>query len=517
MHTYVHTLPCYGSIEDDPNSSRRPYACVSNRRFLFTFQAAPLRPGAGGPSRCAAPPTPPTRTTRPQPSSPHISRRPTPPTSPRTNPRTTSNHHSSNSPTHPTSSSTTSINGVVSPTATSPLSNTNNNNIRSTPTTPTRGVIKQLPTQVRSNSPLSPSENAVSVFTSSRADSPGSGIPRRIPFSTHRGTSPNNGGNFITGGALSRGISPSGSTSIPVIRNNASTRGTSPNCATSASPTTGSSRGVIYRGNSMSRGTSPNGASLLNNSNRGVSPSGANNNGMNMRGVSPCGLNFRGTSPNGSSSNNSSHPLTTNYRGNSPNGLNYRGYSPNGANNRRMSPIYAAGGTGISYRDPSPTTNVINNNTGIIPSSSRGTSPNSCNSSSNPRGSSPSGGFTNGTTPRGTSPNGSSSVRGTSPTGTSSFRGTSPGSRCSSTSGISEEVLRGRVRRAVRARLYLLHQPGPNSFSVGGDSPTHKYKVIIGPQVSTSIHTPSSLTTHIYLYIRFSYMIRITNGYLATS
>ncbi|KAG0725190.1 Mitogen-activated protein kinase kinase kinase 1 [Chionoecetes opilio] len=69
------------------------------------------------------------------------------------------------------------------------------------------------------------------------------------------------------------------------------------------------------------------------------------------------------------------------------------------------------------------------------------------------------------------------SPRGTSPRG----RGASPGSRAPP---ISEEVLRARVRRAFKARLYLLHQPGPNSFTVGGDSPTHKYKVIIGPQVS---------------------------------
>ena len=69
------------------------------------------------------------------------------------------------------------------------------------------------------------------------------------------------------------------------------------------------------------------------------------------------------------------------------------------------------------------------------------------------------------------------SPRGTSPRG----RGASPGSR---NSGISEETLKARVSRATKARLYLLHQPGPNSFTVAGDSPTHKYKVIIGPQVS---------------------------------
>lgn len=44
--------------------------------------------------------------------------------------------------------------------------------------------------------------------------------------------------------------------------------------------------------------------------------------------------------------------------------------------------------------------------------------------------------------------------------------------------------------RALRARLYLLHQPGPNSFTVGGDSPNHKYKVIIGPQSCSCGHGP---------------------------
>ncbi|XP_063888653.1 mitogen-activated protein kinase kinase kinase 1-like [Scylla paramamosain] len=75
------------------------------------------------------------------------------------------------------------------------------------------------------------------------------------------------------------------------------------------------------------------------------------------------------------------------------------------------------------------------------------------------------------------------SPRGTSPRG----RGTSPGSRGPP---ISEEALRARVRRALNARLYLLHQPGPNSFTVGGDSPTHKYKVIIGPQTCSCGHGP---------------------------
>ena len=39
------------------------------------------------------------------------------------------------------------------------------------------------------------------------------------------------------------------------------------------------------------------------------------------------------------------------------------------------------------------------------------------------------------------------------------------------------------VPKVQKARLYLLQQPGPNSFLIGGDSPDHKYKVIVGPQV----------------------------------
>ena len=47
----------------------------------------------------------------------------------------------------------------------------------------------------------------------------------------------------------------------------------------------------------------------------------------------------------------------------------------------------------------------------------------------------------------------------------------------------SAEVMQRRVAKVQKARLYLLQQMGPNSFMVGGDSPDHKYKVIIGPQV----------------------------------
>ena len=43
--------------------------------------------------------------------------------------------------------------------------------------------------------------------------------------------------------------------------------------------------------------------------------------------------------------------------------------------------------------------------------------------------------------------------------------------------------IKKRVERVRRARLYLLQQMGPNSFCIVGDSPEHKFRVIIGPQV----------------------------------
>lgn len=47
---------------------------------------------------------------------------------------------------------------------------------------------------------------------------------------------------------------------------------------------------------------------------------------------------------------------------------------------------------------------------------------------------------------------------------------------------VSNEFKR-KVEKAMRARLYLLQQTGPNSFLIGGDSPDHKFRVMIGPQV----------------------------------
>jgi mitogen-activated protein kinase kinase kinase 1 len=41
------------------------------------------------------------------------------------------------------------------------------------------------------------------------------------------------------------------------------------------------------------------------------------------------------------------------------------------------------------------------------------------------------------------------------------------------------------IEKAQKARLYLLNKTGPNSFLIGGDSPDHKYRVIIGEQVGS--------------------------------
>ena len=45
------------------------------------------------------------------------------------------------------------------------------------------------------------------------------------------------------------------------------------------------------------------------------------------------------------------------------------------------------------------------------------------------------------------------------------------------------DSVKKRVEKVMKARLYLLQQMGPNSFLIGGDSPDHKYRVVIGQQV----------------------------------
>lgn len=47
-----------------------------------------------------------------------------------------------------------------------------------------------------------------------------------------------------------------------------------------------------------------------------------------------------------------------------------------------------------------------------------------------------------------------------------------------------EELLKKRIEKAKKAKLYLLQQAGPNSFIIGGgDSEDHRHKVTIGSQV----------------------------------
>lgn len=52
----------------------------------------------------------------------------------------------------------------------------------------------------------------------------------------------------------------------------------------------------------------------------------------------------------------------------------------------------------------------------------------------------------------------------------------------SHTQDVNGASAKRRVEKVLKARLYLLQQNGPNSFLIGGDSPDHKYRVVIGPQ-----------------------------------
>lgn len=47
-----------------------------------------------------------------------------------------------------------------------------------------------------------------------------------------------------------------------------------------------------------------------------------------------------------------------------------------------------------------------------------------------------------------------------------------------------------RVEKASRARFYLLRQSGPTAFMVVGDSPEHKYRVMLGPQTCSCSRGP---------------------------
>ena len=65
---------------------------------------------------------------------------------------------------------------------------------------------------------------------------------------------------------------------------------------------------------------------------------------------------------------------------------------------------------------------------------------------------------------------------------------------------VSNEFKR-KVEKAMRARLYLLQQSGPNSFLIGGDSPDHKFRVMIGPQVNKSAISSKLLLPMIHLFL----------------
>ena len=48
---------------------------------------------------------------------------------------------------------------------------------------------------------------------------------------------------------------------------------------------------------------------------------------------------------------------------------------------------------------------------------------------------------------------------------------------------VAEAARRRLIERATKARLYLLHQSGPNRFLIGGDSLASRFHVTIGSQV----------------------------------
>ena len=72
-----------------------------------------------------------------------------------------------------------------------------------------------------------------------------------------------------------------------------------------------------------------------------------------------------------------------------------------------------------------------------------------------------------------------------------------PRPRSTSTSSVTvpssvqvESDRRKRVEKASRARFYLLRQSGPTAFTVAGDSPEHKYRVMLGPQTCSCSRGP---------------------------
>lgn len=57
---------------------------------------------------------------------------------------------------------------------------------------------------------------------------------------------------------------------------------------------------------------------------------------------------------------------------------------------------------------------------------------------------------------------------------------------------IAAESARTRlIERATKARLYLLHQSGPNKFLIGGDAMESRFHITIGPQVRPTLSLSS--------------------------
>ena len=59
--------------------------------------------------------------------------------------------------------------------------------------------------------------------------------------------------------------------------------------------------------------------------------------------------------------------------------------------------------------------------------------------------------------------------------------------RAQSVGATSEASRQRMIERATKARLYLLHQSGPNRFLIGGDAVNSRFHVTIGSQVIMSV------------------------------
>ncbi|CAM1293500.1 Uncharacterised protein g754 [Pycnogonum litorale] len=74
------------------------------------------------------------------------------------------------------------------------------------------------------------------------------------------------------------------------------------------------------------------------------------------------------------------------------------------------------------------------------------------------------------------------------------------------------EIIQKRILKISKVKFYLLRQPGPNSFLVASESPDHKYKVIIGPQICTCGKGPHCL--HLLFVMLRVLQIKETDSYL---